>query len=175
MVRLLIEDVTLLRTGEEMVAHVRLSGGATRTLRLPRTRSAAELWKLFQGALTEMDSLLDHHTEKEVARVLNERGFVTGTGKPFTKSRVKGMRRAYGLATRQERLKAAGLLTLDEIATRLGLHEETVKRYRREGRLPVRCHRVDDANRFMYDDPDARGEPVDPAPIAPRAEEVQYE
>ena len=124
MVRLLIEDVTLLRTEEEMVAHVRLSGGATRTLKLPRPLSAAELWKLSQEALAEIDNLLDHHTEREVARVLNERGFVTGTGKRFNKSRVKGMRRVYGLATRKERLQAAGLLTLDEIAARLGLHKD---------------------------------------------------
>ena len=115
-VRLLLEDITLLRTEQEMVALVRFSGGANRTLRLPRPPSTGEGSKLSQVALAEMDRLLDHHTESEVARILNERGFVTGTGKPFTKGRVKGMRRAYSLATRQERLKAAGLLTLDEVA-----------------------------------------------------------
>jgi hypothetical protein len=130
-VRLLLEDVTLLRTEEEMVVQVRFSGGANRTLRLPRLPSTGEGSKLSQGALAEMDRPLDHHTESEVARILNERGFVTGTGKPFTKGRVKGMRRAYSLATRQERLKAAGLLTMDEVAARLGLHKETVKQYRR--------------------------------------------
>ena len=175
MVRLLIEDVTLLRTEEEMVAHVRLSGGATRTLKLPRPLSAAELWKLSQEALAEIDNLLDHHTEREVAQILNERGFVTGTGKRFNKSRVKGMRRVYGLATRKERLQAAGLLTLDEIAARLGLHKETVKQYRREGRLKVRYHPINEDNQFMYEDPDAGCGARDQAAIAARAEEAQYE
>ena len=110
-----------------------------------------------------------------MAEILNKRGFVAGTGKPFNPNRVKGVRRAYGLAMRQERLKAAGLPTLDEIAVRLGLHRETVKRYRREGGLPVRYHRVDDANRFMYEDPEVREEALDPAPIAARAGEAQYE
>ena len=174
-VRLLLEDVTLLRTEGEMVAQVRFSGGATRTLRLPRPPSAGERSKLSQVALAEMDRLLDHHTESEVARILNERGFVTGTGKPFTKGRVKGMRRAYSLATRQERLKAAGLLTLDEIAARLGLHKETVKQYRREGRLKVRYHPINEDNQFMYEDPDVLEGALDPAPTAARAEEVQYE
>ena len=174
MVRLLIEDVTLLRAEEEIVAHVRFSGGATRTLELPRPLSAAELWKLSKEAVAEIDKLLDHHTESEVAEILNERGFVTGTGKRFNKSRVKGMRRAYGLATREERLKGAGLLTLDEIAARLGLHKETVKRYRREGRLKARYHPFNDDNQFMYEDPDANGGAGDQAPIAARAEEVQY-
>jgi DNA invertase Pin-like site-specific DNA recombinase/DNA-binding CsgD family transcriptional regulator len=175
MVRLLIEDVTLLRTEEEMVAQVRFRGGAPRTLKLPRPLSAGKLWKLSQEALAEMDRLLDHHTEREVAEILNERRFRTGTGKSFNASRVKGMRRAYGLATRQERLQAAGLLTLDEIAARLGHHKETVKRLRREGRLPVLCHRVDDGNRFMYEDPDVHAKPVGPVPISACAEEVQYE
>lgn len=174
MVRLLIEDVTLLRTDEELVAHVRFSGGATQTLRLPRPLSARELWKLSQEAVAEIDDLLDHHTEWEVAQILNERGFVSGTGKSFNVSRVKGVRRAYGLARREERLKAAGLLTLEEVAARLGLHKETVKRYRREGRLKVCCHPINDANQFMYEDPDARGTAGDQAPIAARAEEVQY-
>lgn len=175
MVRLLIEDVTLLRAEEEMVAQVRFSGGATRTLRLPRPLSAGELRKLSQEAVAEIDKLLDHHTEREVARILNERGFVSGTGKSFNASRVRGMRRAYGLARREERLRAAGLLTLDEISARLGLHKETVKRHRREGRLPVRCHRVDDNNRFMYEDPVTGCGAEDRAAIAAHAEEAQYE
>ena len=40
------------------------------------------------------------------------------------------------------------------LALRLGLHKETVKRHRREGRLQLRTYRVDDNNRFMYEDPD---------------------
>ena len=175
MVRLLIEDVTLLRAEEEIVAHVRFSGGATRTLKLPRPLSPAELWKLSQEALAEIDKLLDHHLDRDVAEILNERGFLTGTGKRFNKSRVKGMRRVYGLAGREERLKRAGLLTLDEIAARLGLHKETVKRYRREGRLKVRYHPINEDNQFMYEDPDADGGVGNQAPIAARAGEMQYE
>ena len=75
----------------------------------------------------------------------------------------------------QERLKAAGLLTLDEIAARLGLHKETVKQYRREGRLKVRYHPINEDNQFMYQDPDVLEEALDPAPTAARAEEAQYE
>jgi len=157
------------------VAHVRFSGGATRTLRLPRPLSAGKLWKLSQEAVAEVDQLLEHHTEKEVAQALNERGFVSGTGKSFNGSLVKGVRRAYGPATREERLRAAGLLTLDEVADRLGLHKETVKRYRRDGRLTVRYHPINEANQFMYEDPEGGGGAGDQVAIAARAQEAQYE
>jgi DNA-binding CsgD family transcriptional regulator len=154
MVRLLIEDVTLVN-GPEIVAHVRFSGGASRSLTLPRPRSAWEMRQLPREVVGEIDRLLDRHTDGEVAELLNERGVVSGTGKPFDARRVQVIRRAYGLAPRNERLRVQGLLTLQEVALRLGLHQETVKRHRREGRLQLRCHRVDDNNRFMYEDPDA--------------------
>ena len=174
MVRLLIEDVTLLRDDEEIVAHVRFSGGATRTLTLPRPLSAAEMRKLSREAVDEIDRLLDHHTDGEVAAKLNERGFVSGTGKRFDARRVQVVRRAYGLASREERLRAAGLLTLEEAAARIGLHKETLKRHRREGTLALRYYRIDDANRFMYEDPGPLGRHRDQVGVAARAEEVQY-
>lgn len=170
MARLLIEDATLLKSQDEILVHVRFSGGATRSLTVPRPLSSWELRQLSQKVVLEIDRLLDRHTEGEVAQMLNERGFVSGTGKTFDARRVQVIRRAYGLATRQERLRAEGLLSLDEVAARLGLHKETVKRHRREGSLKLRCYRLDDANRFMYEDPDAR----DQAGVAARTEDVQY-
>jgi DNA invertase Pin-like site-specific DNA recombinase/DNA-binding CsgD family transcriptional regulator len=170
--RLLIEDVTLVK-GQEIMAHVRFSGGATRSLSLSRPLSAWETRQLAQEAVSEIDRLLDRHTDAEVAQVMNEHGVVSGTGKPFDARRVQVIRRAYGLSTREERLRAQGLLTLEQTALRLGLHEETVKRHRREGRLQFRCYRVDDNNRFMFEDPDTR-QAKDHAPSAARSEEVQY-
>ena len=141
MARLLIEDVTLVK-GQEILAHIRFSGGATRSLSLPRLLSAWEMRQLAQEVVAEIDRLLDRHTDGEVAQVMNERGVVSGTGKRFDARRVQVIRRAYGLSTR-------------------------------EGRLQFRCYRVDDNNRFMYEDPDTR-QAKDHAPSAARSEEVQY-
>ncbi len=172
MVRLLIEDVTLVK-GPQIVAHVRFSGGATASLTLPRPLSAWETRQLAQEVVREIDRLLDRHTEGEVAEILNQSGFVSGTGKPFDARRVQVIRRAYGLTTRPQRLRARGLLTLEEVALWLGLHRETVKRHRREGQLPLRFHRVDDNNRFMYEAPDtSRGR--DQEHSVARSEEMQY-
>lgn len=51
----------------------------------------------------------------------------SGTGKRFDGRRVQAVRRAYGLASREQRLRAAGVLTL----------EEAVKRHHREGTLAL--------------------------------------
>lgn len=172
MARLLLEDVTLIK-GHEILLQVRFSGGATRSLTLPRPLSAWELRQLSQEVVAEIDQLLDCHTEGEVAHLLNERGIFSGTGQTFDARRIQVIRRGYGLATRQQRLRSQGLLTLEEVAARLGLHRETVKRHRREGRLPLRCHRLDDNNRFMYENPDAPVPEDRVRSVAP-SEEVQY-
>jgi len=104
--------------------------------------------------VTEIDRLLEDHTYREVARILNGRGLASGTGNRFDGRRVNVVRRAYCLPSRNERLRARGLLTLDEIAARLCLSTATIKAQRRAGRLPVRAYRVDDNGRFMYEDPD---------------------
>jgi DNA invertase Pin-like site-specific DNA recombinase len=58
MVRLLLEDVTLLRAAE-VVAQVRFRGGATQTLRLPLPLSAVELRKTHSTVIAEIDRLMD--------------------------------------------------------------------------------------------------------------------
>ncbi|MFH1087691.1 MAG: recombinase family protein [Chloroflexota bacterium] len=135
MVRLLLEDVTLLRT-DQIVAHVRFRGGATRTLRLPIPRNAWQLRQTDPAVVAEIDRLLDDHTDGEVAEILNARGLHPGVGDKFTSFVIYHLRRKYGLEDRFTRLRRKGLLTLSEMAAALGVHQETVKHRQSQGRLP---------------------------------------
>lgn len=153
MIRLLIEDVTLVKE-EEIAVHVRFRGGATRSLQVARPLNCWEQRQISGDIVAEIDRLLEDHTYGEVARILNDRGLSSGTGNHFDGRRVNVVRRAYRLPSRRERLRARGLLTLDEIAARLCLCTATIKVKRRAGRLPVRAYRVDDNGRFMYEEPD---------------------
>jgi DNA invertase Pin-like site-specific DNA recombinase len=149
-VRLLIEDVTALKSETQIALHVRFKGGATRTLTLaaPRRENA--------HVAAEIDALLNDHTCAEIARLLNARGLRTSRGqRPFDGDRVDYLRRAYGLKSRYDRLRQAGALTLSEVAGKLGVSIHTVKLWRRSGRLPVRAYKLDDVERHMYEDPAA--------------------
>ena len=150
MVRLLIEDVTIVR-GDELTAHVRFRGGAAHTLRLPLPLSAPFLRKTDPGLVAEVDRLMAEHTDAEIASILNDRGLRPALGDRFTSLNVNHIRHAYGLESRFTRLREVGMLTLGEMATRLGVHPQTVKARQREGLLVG--HVYDDKQRRLYEPP----------------------
>ncbi len=150
MVRLMLEDVTLLK-GEHITVHIRFKGGAARTLTLPLPLMSWQIRQTESAVVQEVDRLLDHHTEAEIAALLNEKGYRSGQGKDFNPRIVARIRRSYGLRDRFTRLRAAGLLTLEEYAAAVGVHKDTVKQWRRRGLL--RAHPYNDQGACLYEPP----------------------
>lgn len=151
MVRLLIEDVTILKR-DLITVHVRFKGGAMQTLSLPLLPSA---WKMRQTPtqiVLEIDRLLDNNTDGHIASILNDRGQVSGSGKSFNRIMVQKIRRTYNLKSRYQRLREAGLLTLHEIAEELQVHHTTIKTWRRHGMLLAVP--FNDKNQCLYPRPD---------------------
>jgi hypothetical protein len=159
-VRLMLEEVTLIKD-KEITAHVRFKGGATRTITVPRPVTAWEKWKTSPEIVAEIDRLLEQHTTREIANILNERGLSSGTNQAFTGNRVIGILQRYGLKPRRERLRQAGLLTQQEVAEILGVSEGTVSRKCKRGL--IRGHVYNDRGDSLYENPvsgpmyDARG------------------
>jgi DNA invertase Pin-like site-specific DNA recombinase len=152
MVRLLLEDVTLLK-GEQVHVHVRFKGGVLKSLSLPRPISAPYLRKTPAVVVAEVDRLLDQHTDREIMAILNEKGLRSGTGQPFTVMTIINIRRHYGLPDRCQRMRAVGLLTIEQIAERLGIAASAVKDWRDRGLL--RGHRYNDKGQCLYEPPPA--------------------
>ena len=61
------------------------------------------------------------------------------------------LRRSHHLPSHADRLRARGLLTLPEIAGRLGVHPSTIKAWRRAGLLTA--HQANDKNIPLFDPP----------------------
>jgi hypothetical protein len=150
MARLLLADVTLTK-GDEIVMGVRFRGGASQSLTLPLAQPAWQLHQTPAQIIAEINALLDHHTEQEIASILNKRGLVSGEGKAFHANMVQRIRRSYNLRKRYDRLRDAGMLTLDEIAGRLSVSTSTVKIWRRHGLLCA--HAYNDKNESLYEHP----------------------
>jgi hypothetical protein len=153
MVRLLLEDVTLIKTAEGLTAHLRFRGGATTTLTLARQLNAWQLRETSTEIVGLIDQLLDDHTDNGVATMLNARGYLSGMGRPFHGRMVQHIRRDYRLRSRYERLRARGLLTRDEIAGALNVSSQTVKIWGHHGLL--RRYVSNDKGECLYEPPDS--------------------
>ncbi len=151
MARLLIDDVTMTKT-DRIHLHVRFRGGPTTSLAIPIPSPAWQLRQTRPDTLAELDRLLDDHTDAEAADALNAAGHRSGEGKPFTGRIVLELRRSHHLPSHADRLRARGLLTLTETASRLGVHISTIKAWRRAGLLTA--HKANDKNMPLFDPPD---------------------
>lgn len=173
MVRLMIEDVTLVK-GENIQVKVRFKGGATRTLTVQCSQGGWEKWKTPEALVKEVDRLLDNHTYGEIVTIFKKRGLVTGMEKEYDSRRIRLIQRYYGLKPRLIRLKQAGLLTTDEIAQRLGITKRRVRYLRHKGRLRVGMRKLSDAGDYMYEPPTPEINEKKSL-LTRRTQEVQYE
>ena len=149
--RLLIEDVTINKT-DEIHLHIRFRGGQTTSLTIPIPLNSWQARQTDPDTFAMLDRLLDDHTDAETAQQLNAAGRHTGTNKPFTAHIVHHIRRAHDLPSHADRLRARGLLTIDQTAQRLSVHPSTIKAWHHAGLLT--SHKANDKNQRLFDPPD---------------------
>jgi hypothetical protein len=183
MVRLLMDDVTLIKAADGLTAHVRFRGGATTTLMLPAALNAWQLHETSAEIVSLIDQRLEAHADGDIAPMLNARGYVSGKGQPFHRRLVYKIRRSHHLRSRYERLRDQGMLTRDKIATRLDVSPDTVKIGGRHALL--RRHICNDKHEALYEPPGPnppikmQGRPLSDRPrrdlLPDQTSEVQYE
>ncbi|HWR88048.1 MAG TPA: recombinase family protein [Acidiferrobacterales bacterium] len=181
MIRLLLEDVTLNRD-HQLTLQIRFKGGACKTLNLPLPLQSWQRWVTPATVVEQIDELLNHYTVLQIAAVLNERGIVSGAGKPFHPHLVARLVRTYALKPRYDRLREAGLLTLQEMAEALHISTTRVKIWNRHGL--IRGHAYSDKNECLYeppgDDPPRKAQGTKlslrrPSVVSDQTKEVQCE
>ena len=148
LIRLLITDVTLIRTSEHITAHVRLSGGQQHTLTVPRPLTAAEQHTTPAATIAVIAELMTDHTFDEAVTVLRERNITSGWGKPYTVQSLAAICRSRTIPSLRERLRTTGMLTVTELAHDLGVTPATVTRWHRRGLLTGR--RIDGRREHLY-------------------------
>jgi hypothetical protein len=79
LLRLMVEDVTLIKT-HEVTLHVRFRGGATQTLAIPAARPPWQTYVTAPEVVQMIDSLLNQSADEQVAAILNQRGLHPGKG-----------------------------------------------------------------------------------------------
>jgi hypothetical protein len=146
------------RDDHTLTAHVRYSGGQHTTLTMPVPKPAAEQRRTPAEIVTLIDELLDEHTVGEIVEILNQRGLASGTSQPFHDSIVTHIIRSHQLTTRRQRLRQTGMLTITEMADRLGVCTTTIKQWHRAGL--VGGLRYNDKGESLYHPPDPAHPPT---------------
>ncbi len=149
MLRLMIQDVTLLRQ-ETIRVCVRWRGGATSELHLPTPLTAWESRQTPQAVLDRISILAEQHTDEQIAEILNRESLRSGTGLTFTYAHVVRLRIAKRIPGYYDHLRWAGMVTCKEIMARTGIGEGTIREWRRSGLLrAIRYSR----KRWLYEFP----------------------
>ena len=149
--RLLLTDITVTRTRDTITAHIRLPPGQHHTPTPPIPPNAAQLRKTPAAVVTAVDELLDHHTRAQIAGILSDRGPTSGEGRPFHRLIIRNIRDDYGLRSREQRLRDAGMLTLTQMASLLAVPAKTVKIWYHAGLITG--HPCNDKGQRLYPPP----------------------
>ncbi len=159
MLAYIIEDVTLNKLQAEGITkiHVRFKGGKTETLTSLNPKPSAQKVKTPAEIVALVDQLLDDHIYSEIADRLNECGLRPGgsarpgrTNDRFTAKRIAYLVHSYNLSSRYDRLRARGMLTKQEMADRLGVHEHTLVQWAKHGIVTRHAY---NGHAYLYLDP----------------------
>jgi len=133
MVRLLVEDVTLKRSGHGVGIQLRFKGGAIKELHLPLPLPAWEARKTKSEIVQKVNELLENDDESQVAEKLNAAGLQSSCGHSFTRARIFRLCQTHKLPSRIERLQQRGYLRGSEMAKLLGVHWGALPYWRKLG------------------------------------------
>jgi len=81
--------------------------------------------------------LAEHHCDREIAGILSRQGRLTGAGLPFTKGRVRAIRRHADIPAAPPPDPAGELLSIERAANELGVSVHTIRRWINTGLLPA--------------------------------------
>lgn len=118
---------------------------------MDRPKFPWENWITDPKVVERINCLLNDYTNNQVASILNAEGYLSGQGKSFDGHRVRRICRAYGLKSRYEGLREAGMLTRAKLAAMQGVHRATITKWRERGR--IKGHLADDQGQFLFENP----------------------
>jgi DNA invertase Pin-like site-specific DNA recombinase len=138
LVRSLIADVTLMSDpiGPRLRIGLRWRTGASEELVAFRWKSAVESRRTSADVVARVARLAPERTDAEIADALNAEGRTTGMGRPFDVEAVRWLRFAHRIRSRP--LLAPGELTVEQVATSLGVTASAVYYWIERGQLAAR-------------------------------------
>ena len=151
MVRLLIDDVTLIKT-DRIHLHVRFRGGQTTSLTLPIPPTAWQARQTHPDTLAALDRLLDEHTDAEAAARAQRRRAPLRRGQALhRRHRAPPTPRAPTCPATPTGSAPAACSPSTRSPPGSAVHATTIKAWHRAGLLT--SHKANDKNERLYEPP----------------------
>ena len=99
LLRFLIKDVTLTRRETTIHIGIRWQTEALTELEIPRPKPSYELCRTNSAVVDRVRELAPTHTDRQIAKILNQEKFTPGMGGSFTAGKVQWVRYAYDIPT----------------------------------------------------------------------------
>jgi DNA invertase Pin-like site-specific DNA recombinase len=95
----LVKDVCLTRTDTTIEVAIRWRTEACTVLNIPRPKRSCDARRTDPAALARLRALSAVTSDGQIAKILNQEGFQSGTGRSFTTNLVKQLRYTYSIAS----------------------------------------------------------------------------
>lgn len=138
LLRTLARDVIVTVQAADKRADVEIcwEGGARTQLTVRLNARGPERRRLPEDTVELIRRLAAHHPDQQIAAILARNGHRTGTGLPFTASRVRSARQRAGIPAAPAPDPDSQLVTINQAAAELGVSLFTIRRWLRDGLLP---------------------------------------
>ncbi len=138
LLRALISEVVITVKRPEDIAEAEIfwDGAARTQLSIPLVRRGTKRTCTSEDTIELIRRLAAHHPDHQIAAILNRQGRRTGTGLPFTATRVQGVRQRASIPIAPQPEPNSGTVTIEQAANTLQVSTSTIHRWLREGLLP---------------------------------------
>jgi len=99
LLRFLVQDVTLTKQLRTITIAVRWQTHACSTVEVARPRRSCDARRTDPAVVARVRALAGHHTDPQIATILNEEGLTPGMSRAFTAGKVQWIRYAYDIAS----------------------------------------------------------------------------
>ncbi|MDR2711955.1 MAG: recombinase family protein [Clostridiales bacterium] len=158
MVRYLIEDVTLSRNAQSVLIQIRYKGNTTQSVTIDAPLRGYETWITDPEVVKMIDNAAETATVENIVALLNQKGFMSGTGMPFNRSIVKHIMHTHSIPTLKDRYLDRGFLTSTAKAASMGITTAGLMSQIRSGRYPGEYVCVNSRNEYVF--PPEKGKEV---------------
>ena len=143
LLRFLIEDVTLTKRETTIHIGIRWQTEALTELEIPRPQPFYEKYRTNPAVIDRIRELAPTHTDRQIAKILNQEEFTSGKGTPFSKHKVRWVRCTYDIPTGRPLAPNAcpggwrgdGCCSTQVAAELLNVSRATIAQWCRSGRL----------------------------------------